>query len=163
MTTPGTENIYHTYYSKLISYKGRVYVMFPDQGDVYVSASAGNGYLVSKPKSLYLASAEHTVLTWKAYAQERTSIKFQIRAATAKIGLADQPFIGPDGTEATYFSQDGQFLPQTLPTGNIWLQYRVVMEGIKVKKCCCTRKSINETICKYFILLYCLAHIIKPV
>jgi hypothetical protein len=38
-----------------------------------------------------------------------------------------------------------------------------VILGIKVKKCCCISKNIRESVCKYFVLLYCPTHIIKPV
>jgi hypothetical protein len=38
-----------------------------------------------------------------------------------------------------------------------------IKTGIKVKKCCCISKNIRESVCKYFILLYCPTHIIKPV
>lgn len=123
-----TEETYYTYYSKLITYHGRMYSMFPDQGDVYVSACSEAGELVSAPKSIYISAPEDVALAWKGYLQDTTKVKLQMRAASAKLELDNATFTGPDGTQNSYFTESGRKLSSNFPTGTSWMQYKVIMQ-----------------------------------
>jgi hypothetical protein len=107
---------------QLQQYHGRLYLGGTD-GNVYVSASANSGTLVSNPINLAL---QNTAISWEDLVPTGTSLKFQIRTAKTKDGLTLKPFIGPDGTSESYYVTSGVKI-NSLHNGDTWLQYKVIM------------------------------------
>jgi hypothetical protein len=63
-------------------------------------------------------------ISWESETDPGTGIKFQVRSARAKDGLANAEWLGPNGPES-YFSAPGQTLTEVSPEDR-WLQYRAV-------------------------------------
>lgn len=63
---------------------------------------------------------------WKGSSPQGTAIRFQLRTAPTEAGLRERPFIGPDGTEGTYYESSGQSL-WTGHDGDRWFQYRALL------------------------------------
>ena len=110
-----------TYPSHLQQYRGRLYL--GNGPNVYVSTAASSGNLVSKPINMFLGDA---TVSWDGLAPVGTSLKFQVRSAQTSAGLAAKSFIGPDGTEATYYTASGTAL-NSVHSGDSWVQYKVFM------------------------------------
>jgi hypothetical protein len=63
-------------------------------------------------------------LEWEAATPKGTSVKFQVRTAPTREGLAAATFVGPDGTEQSWYEQSGAELK--IPQAG-FLQYRVFL------------------------------------
>jgi hypothetical protein len=81
------------------------------------------GEAVSHPISFAASLAE---VRWQAVCPTGTRVTFQVSSAPDDKGVpgAWSPFVGPDGTVASAFEQQGQRLPP-LPDTVRWLRYRV--------------------------------------
>jgi len=109
------------------TFYGRLYVGTNDTtgtGKVYVSASAPDGYLVSLKHNFEYPIGGGT-LNWDSILpSENTSVKFQLRTADSDSALDKKPFVGPDGTVQSFYSNSGQSL-NAIHNGDIWMQYKV--------------------------------------
>jgi len=94
----------------------RVYVSTsrPDPGPparLYVSACASEGRLVSKIHD-FATPVGNGELSWEAHLPAASSaVRFQIRSAASLLDLAERPFVGPDGSPATHYTESGAILP----------------------------------------------------
>ncbi len=132
---PGTLADGKIHDANLTEYKGRLYAMFPDYGDVYVSAAASSGSLVSKPKNIYTdIDSGLYYLCVNGFEPAGTSIKLQVKIAQTEAGLNDKPFTGPDGSAESYYTPGtDQTLPGTF-AGNLWIQYKLFFETADTSK-----------------------------
>jgi hypothetical protein len=62
-------------------------------------------------------------LFWTAETPERTALRFQVRSASSEAGLEEATWLGPDGSEATWFECSGALIARA-HRGDRWLQYR---------------------------------------
>jgi hypothetical protein len=112
----------------LVSLRGRLYAgtyRTTGPGGVYVSSSTPLGTMVSKPFDVgFRATA--AVLDWSAIEPPGTTMKIQVKAAMSEFFLEQAPFLGPDGTSATYFEFGGQALPDALLNKLVY-QYKVLV------------------------------------
>lgn len=125
--SPETEEI-----QVLATYYGRLYVatscVDPEGhgGRLYVSAVPPLGSLVSLPHDFVVPIGGGT-LTWDAHVPSVASTaRLQLRSAVTLAGLETEPFTGPDGSEATYFTVPGEAIPPS-HRGHRWFQYRLEM------------------------------------
>ena len=65
-------------------------------------------------------------LDWSADVPEGTHLKFQFRSASSEANLSSRPFIGPDGTNNTYYNLSGQAISDE-HQGKRWIQYRAYL------------------------------------
>lgn len=82
-------------------FKGRLYIGTHPEGRVLVLPVVKEGMLDSAPRPV--ADAGTYLLSWEAATPSGTSCRVQIRTASTREALDRQPFVGPDGTEASHF------------------------------------------------------------
>jgi hypothetical protein len=113
-------------------YHGRLYVGVNDTtgtGKVYVSASVPSGILISE-KHNFINPISGGTVSWEAFIhKDLSSVRFQIRSADSENGLELAQFIGPDGTQQSFYELSGQSLHAS-HFGNNWIQYKVFMSSI---------------------------------
>jgi hypothetical protein len=102
------------------AFKGRVYLGTHPEGRVLVLPVVKEGTLDAAPRPV--ASAGTYTLSWEAATPAGTSCRLQIRAAATKEALEKQPFVGPDGSQASYFDSPGTTVRIAQPG---FVQYRV--------------------------------------
>ena len=66
-----------------------------------------------------------TRLSWTAETPGRTAVRFQVRSADTREGLARAPWVGPEGPES-FYEQSGAALPAA--SADRWVQYKAVLE-----------------------------------
>jgi hypothetical protein len=59
---------------------------------------------------------------------EGTLVKFQVRSGESACNLADQPYLGPDGTSSSSYTRSGEALWEG-HQGDGWFQYRVSFDS----------------------------------
>jgi hypothetical protein len=84
-----------------------------------------NGTYVSKPFDTGSNSSFKTI-NWFANTPAKTSLKFQLRTADNESNLATQAFIGPDGSNATYYTTSGTGIWPG-HHGARWVQYKAYL------------------------------------
>lgn len=67
------------------------------------------------------------MIEWTGDAPKSTALKFQIRTASTEPGLSGQDFLGPDGTNSTYYIISGTDLWEG-HNGQVWLDFKIYME-----------------------------------
>jgi hypothetical protein len=92
-------------------------------GDSYASS----GSLTSSTFDTGTSLTSYTTLTWQPTSQNpSTSIKFQI-AASNDAATSTWNFIGPDGTDSTYYTTPGTTISPT-NSNNRYVRYRVLLQ-----------------------------------
>jgi hypothetical protein len=84
-----------------------------------------SGILVSEPFDSGSYSTWMT-LNWSASMTPGTGLVFQLRSATTHEGLADETFVGPDGSPATSYTVSGQSIC-VCHERDQWLQYEALL------------------------------------
>ena len=104
--------------------RGRLYAGTLGGAEVFVTAAAEEGTLVSLPHQFQLPICAGTV-EWSALLPgAATGVALQLRSATSEAGLATAVFSGPDGSPAGWYETSGSQL-SAVHCGDSWLQYRV--------------------------------------
>jgi hypothetical protein len=138
----GMANIYGT--KRMVLFGGRdedynryyetwQFSLYPYKNGTYISKAYNIGPDIS-----------FNSLNWDAATPPGTSIKFQIRTAEWKSVLDDKEFVGPDGTNNSYY----EFSPSILWTGHNgdkWFQYKAYFN---------TNNFIKTPILHYITLYY---------
>ncbi|MEM4730119.1 MAG: hypothetical protein QXH42_10235, partial [Thermoplasmata archaeon] len=70
------------------------------------------------------APARFGTIEWDASLPNLTSVRAQLRSAETEAGLAEKPFIGPDGSPQSYYNTSGQTIFSG-HNGSRWIQYRL--------------------------------------
>ena len=65
-----------------------------------------------------------TRVTWDAQVQPKTWVKAQLRSASSRQALGQAPWLGPDGSSASWFEDES---PVDMPAAGEWLQFRLVL------------------------------------
>jgi hypothetical protein len=96
------------------------------------SRDRGNAYnrkpeesYISEPIGLAGATLEH--LQWQGTTPFETTLKFQLRWATTKDGLARADWHGPAGVDS-YYMRSGEAV-EGVPAKTAWIQYRAIFES----------------------------------
>ena len=84
-----------------------------------------NGTYVSKPFDTG-SNSSFKKINWFANTPAKTSLKFQLRTADNESNLATQAFIGPDGSNATYYTTSGAAI-WSGHHGERWIQYKAYL------------------------------------
>ena len=66
------------------------------------------------------------ILNLSADVPEGTGLRIQLRSADTKASLSSMPFIGPDGTNLTYYNTSGQAISDD-HSNRRWIQYRAYL------------------------------------
>lgn len=107
-------------------FHGRLYAGTVKSGTVYVSASTPSGMLISKKHNFNQPLSKGTI-SWNALAPASTSVKFQLRSAETALELEYKEFVGPDGTNLSYYEIPGTFISE-IHKGDCWMQYKVYLK-----------------------------------
>jgi len=105
---------------------GRLYAGTLLNAEVFVTPAAECGMLVSEPFAFPAPICTGT-LGFTALEPPGTAVRFQLRSAASEAGLATAPFLGPDGSEATWYASSGTPI-SAAHCGHRWIQYRVRLE-----------------------------------
>jgi len=109
-------------------FHGRLFVGSNPQGEVFVTSVPESGYLIAEPYC-FASPVGSGNITWQALLQgPNTTIKFQIRSAMDEAALSDSPFLGPDGTESSWYETSGTNLAQA-HLGDVCFQYQVQLQS----------------------------------
>lgn len=103
--------------------KGRLYLGTHPEGRVLVLPVVTEGTLDSAPRPIAAGGAY--TLSWEAAAPAGTQCRLQIRIAATRDMLEQQPFVGPDGSEASFFDAPGAAVRIAEPG---FVQYRVLLK-----------------------------------
>ena len=92
----------------------------------YLASGAGeyfaNGSFVSVPYDAGVIAPSYNYLSWSAATPASTSLRFQIRTAALQPDLGAAPWVGPDGTTTSYFTEAGQTIFGE--AGQRWIQFQ---------------------------------------
>jgi hypothetical protein len=108
---PGSEEI-----EAMATLYGRLYVSTsrddPElMGRLYVSAAESNGILISNPHD-FGTQTMNGVLSWADYRPgEGNLTRFRIRSGATLEEMNSNPYVGPDGTPASFYDESGMPLP----------------------------------------------------
>jgi hypothetical protein len=83
-----------------------------------------SGYYTSPPHDTG-GNSSFPVLDWKASVPDGTGLKFQFRSADSHSKLINKTFVGPGGTEKTYYTESGVELLNHY--GDRWIQYKAYL------------------------------------
>lgn len=112
------------------TYHGRLYVgtnTIGGKGKVYVSSSLSTGNLVSL-KHDYESPILSGNINWTSLIpNEATTIKFQIKTASTSNDLDNESFIGPGGTNESFYDTPGEELC-SCHNEDQWIQYKVFFD-----------------------------------
>jgi len=95
----------------------------PSSITLFDSCYCSKGFLSSRDYDCSGPSNFQTI-SWIADTPINTSIKFQLRTASVSSNLTSKDFIGPDGTNRTYYTTSGATI-WSGHYGDRWVQYRV--------------------------------------
>ena len=84
-----------------------------------------NGTFVSQAKDTG-GRAYFGTVEWNASNTNNTSIEFQLRSADNKDELLNKSFIGPDGTNSTFYNQSGQRI-SSVHNDSRWIQLKAFL------------------------------------
>jgi hypothetical protein len=104
------------------AFRGRLYLGTHPEGRVLALPVVKEGTLDSAPHPV--ASAGTYMLSWEAATPAGTSCRLQVRTAAIRGDLEKQPFVGPDGTQASSFDTSGAVVRIAEPG---FVQYRVLL------------------------------------
>lgn len=90
-----------------------------------LSGYASFGDFTSTPFDTQRDNTIHNYLAWTANLPANTTLRLQLRTASLPGDLSTASWFGPDGTDATYFSQSGEVIPDTPDTR--WVQYKMYL------------------------------------
>ncbi len=107
-------------------------ILTPSLSDIAFGYSRyTSGSLISSPYNAGDSSNVLGGISWTATTPAGTAVKFQVRTSANNSAYTD--WIGPDGTNATYFtdSTGGQDMPSmfTNSENDQWIQYRVTLQS----------------------------------
>jgi hypothetical protein len=104
---------------------GRGQFNCPQDVVLYDDNYCSEGYLTSKYYNCN-GSTKFKIINWTAMIPPWTSMKFQLRSAPNSSALDLKDFVGPDGSDRTYYSTSGATI---WPGHNndCWIQYRVYL------------------------------------
>ncbi len=123
---PASEEI-----ESIVTYYGRLYISTSradtsQTARLYAAAVAPWGQLLSQVHD-FERLVEHGVLSWEAFEPSPlANVRFQIRSAHRPDEILLEPFVGPDGTGTSYYTDPGTPLP-ALHDGDRCFQYAVTM------------------------------------
>ncbi len=98
---------------------------FPFDVDVGNITYRSNGSLISKGFNKGLNAYLQT-LSWNATMPPNTGVKFLLRSANSSVNLSLNEFVGPDGTNATYYKISGANIWPG-HSDDTWVQYKVIL------------------------------------
>lgn len=115
----------------LLVYNGRVHVATRAPAEVMVASAVPAGEMVSVPYK-YGGYIENGTLEWDAMVPNGTELRIQIKSARDIENLSQAEFLGPDGSNSTYFSVSGTNIGAD-HIGNNWIQYKIELETTDAK------------------------------
>jgi hypothetical protein len=105
-----------------LAHRGRLFIGSHPEGRVLVLPVLKQGSFDSAVHPVDRALTGR--LEWDAATPKGTSVKFQARTAPTREGLAAEKFVGPDGTDQSWYEQSGAELK--IPAAG-FLQYRATL------------------------------------
>ena len=102
---------------------GRLFAGSAGQGELFVTAAASEGSLVSTSHQ-FPGAVCGGLVAWTPLLPPQTGLALQIRSATSEAELDTAPFLGPDGSGGSWYVSPGTPLATT-HCGDDWFQYRV--------------------------------------
>ncbi len=108
-------------------YHGRLWAASLGEGELFVNPGALTGELISLPHA-FPGPALGGTLSWDGDRPPGCEIALQLRSAAHPALLPAAPFLGPDGTQASYFTTSGQAI-SSIHAGDSHFQYRVMMRS----------------------------------
>jgi hypothetical protein len=109
-----------------------------------------NGTYISAPFDTG-SKSEYNKISWYDSPADNTSIKFQIRTAKDESSISGFPFVGPDGTQSSFYTTTSTNI-WSGHTGDQWVQYiayfniTVVKESPSLDEVTITYNCLPETI-----------------
>ena len=105
---------------------------YPSYMTLFDSCYCSKGFLDSR---IYDCSGPSNLknISWVGETPSSTSIKFQLRTANNESNLATKDFIGPDGTNNTYYTTSSATI-WSGHNGDGWVQYRVNLSSSDFSK-----------------------------
>jgi hypothetical protein len=110
--------------------KGKFY--YPSDITLFPSCYCCKGFLTSIPYDCGGPTNFQTI-SWIGETPNNTFIKFQLRTSNNESNLLNEDFIGPDGTNNTYYSTSGSAICPG-HDGDRWIQYRVYLNSSDFSK-----------------------------
>jgi len=129
------QNAWHNYFKGTSSnapfdgwnFSGTWFVWTLDYPRLYEYTSSAITYVLSGnfvSKAINLGSAKKFIeLDFNALTPEGTDINFQLRTSPTEGGLSSAPWLGPDGTNATYYDTNGEGV-SSVHDFNSWVQWK---------------------------------------
>lgn len=105
---------------------GRLYAGTLLNAEVYVTPAASSGTLVSEPYA-FPSPICTGALGFTALEPPGTDVRIQLRSAASEAELAAAPFLGPDGTAASWYEESETPL-SAAHCGHRWFQYRALLQ-----------------------------------
>ena len=84
-----------------------------------------NGSYISIPMDAG-STVFYGTIDWKGNNTINTSIRFQLRTADTQERLLNKSFVGPDGTNSTFYNQSGQQIA-SIHNGSRWIQVKAYL------------------------------------
>ena len=103
--------------------QGRLFLGTHPEGRVLVLPVVREGTLDSAPRAIAAGGAY--TLSWEAATPPGTNCRLQVRSATTREALEKEPFVGPDGSESSFFDASGSTVEIAEPG---FVQYRVLLK-----------------------------------
>lgn len=119
----------------IVNYKDQLFLGITDSfegeeylqqfGNIYKSSIEKEGYVISKPYNL--GNFSSGTINWVLENSQNSEIKFQIKTAETKEGLAQSMFFGPDKSSNSYFTTSNSFFrPNHI--GDLWVQFKMELK-----------------------------------
>jgi hypothetical protein len=109
------------------NYHGRLWAASLGEGELFVNPGALSGELVSLPHA-FPGPAAGGLLDWEGDTPPGCALAFQLRSAAHPALLEAAPFLGPDGTGASFYLTAGQSIA-AVHDADSHFQYRVLMSS----------------------------------
>jgi len=109
----------------------------------YHTTTTVNGSFVSKPFDCGYYSTFNTI-NWNSFTPTGTSIRLQLRTGAHEWDLAFESFVGPDGSETSYYTSSPTEI-WSGHAGNRWIQYKIFLNTIDKSK----TPELNEVSISY--------------
>ncbi|MEW5759208.1 MAG: hypothetical protein AB1779_00405 [Candidatus Thermoplasmatota archaeon] len=94
--------------------------------NVSYSLYLSSGTIISQAFDSLEIDTKWKIIDWNASVSQETEIKFQLRSAPTESALYTKDFVGPDGTNGSYYNMSGTPI-WTGHNANRWLQWKAYL------------------------------------
>ncbi len=99
------------------------------EGNVTLTLPVTWGNLTSVAFDCGLGTMRYKIINWTENLPPGCNINFQLRTANIQADLSPKDFVGPDGTNSTYYESSAGEIINGIHDGERWIQYRANLTG----------------------------------